>query len=136
MADADAPPPDAAVIAFDDTEHLPTVRTFVRAQASALLLAPERVELLTLAVNELVTNTLQHTTGGGTVRIWADDGELFCDVADSGPLPTFGRAMPAPEAQRGRGLPIVERLCDGVTGIAGPGSATVRLRFTIRPGNR
>ena len=129
-------PDGRSLTVYDDGEQsrcFSHVRTFVRAQAAALRLAPDRVELLTLAVNELVTNTLQHTTGGGSVRIWADDGELWCDVVDGGPMRTFGRAMPPPDAERGRGLAIVERLCDGVTGIGENGRAVVRLRFTIRP---
>ncbi|MEK8105703.1 hypothetical protein NKG94_12165 [Micromonospora sp. M12] len=42
------------------------------------------MELLTLAVSELATNTLQHTTGGGWVRLWAEPGQLFCDIVDRG----------------------------------------------------
>jgi len=67
-----------------------------------------------VAVSELATNTLQHTDGGGVVRIWAEPGRVRCEVVDGGEPPGFGRAMPAADQPRGRGLAIVERICDEV----------------------
>lgn len=131
MTEPDMAPPRAEVIAYSEPAHLPVVRAFVHARARALGLAAEPSDLLTLAVSELVTNTLQHTTGGGEVRIWADEERLTCDVVDSGPMRTFGRVMPAADAERGRGLAIVERLCDEVTAIAAQGCTVVRLRFAM-----
>jgi anti-sigma regulatory factor (Ser/Thr protein kinase) len=39
--------------------------------------------------------------------------------------------MPAPDAIGGRGLAIVERVCDDVTTSAGPEGTTVRLRLRL-----
>jgi anti-sigma regulatory factor (Ser/Thr protein kinase) len=89
------------------------------------------VDLLSVAVSELATNTLQHTTGGGRVRVWADAGQLVCDVVDRGPMRSFGRHMPGPDAVRGRGLAIVERLCDMVDTIAVPEGTLVRIRLYL-----
>jgi len=111
---------------------LGAVREFVRARAAALGLPPPRVELLLLAVNELTTNTVQHTDGGGRVRVWADGQYLVCDVTDSGPMPTFGRAMPPPDATGGRGLAIVERVCDQVRAAAVPDGTLISLRLHLR----
>ncbi|MFF5219302.1 ATP-binding protein [Micromonospora sp. NPDC000442] len=124
---------NARVVAYGDVADLPLVRAFVRKQAHRLGLPVDPVEALAVAVSELVTNTLQHTTAGGQVRIWADDAFVYCDVSDSGAMRTFGRAMPAADAERGRGLAIVERLCDGVTAFSELGSTVVRLRFVRRP---
>ncbi|WP_433307118.1 ATP-binding protein [Actinoplanes sp. CA-030573] len=125
-------PPAAATrpaeSSYREPGDLAVVREFVRGEATALGLSPLRADLLAVAVSELATNTLQHTTGGGVVRIWADGERVRCDVVDEGRPPGFGRAMPAADELRGRGLAIVERICDEV-GIAsdGDGHTAVRL---------
>ncbi|WP_327003284.1 ATP-binding protein [Dactylosporangium sp. NBC_01737] len=116
---------------YSDAEDLGAVRAFVRDQALALGMSEARTEMLMLAVNELATNTVQHTTGGGRVRVWTDAGQIVCDVVDQGPPRTFQRPMPAPDAVRGRGLPIVERICDQVDTVSGPDGTTVRLRLHL-----
>ena len=103
----------------------------MRSHALALGMSEARTEMLMLAVNELATNTLQHTTGGGRVRMWTDAGEVVCDIVDQGPLRTFQRQMPPAEAVRGRGLAIVERICDHVDTVSGPDGTTVRLRLHL-----
>lgn len=121
----------SAAFDYHEAGELGALRAFVQAHALALGLPEARTDLLTLAVNELATNTLQHTTGGGRVRIWADAGQLVCDVVDQGPPRTFQRTMPAADSVRGRGLAIVERICDQVETISGPDGTTVRLRLDI-----
>ena len=109
---------------------LAPLRDFVRLHATTLGLSGDRADLLTLAVSELATNTLQHTTGGGRVRLWASDGRVLCDVIDGGPMRTLGRPMPAAEALRGRGLAIVERICDEV-GVE-PATEGTRVRLALK----
>ncbi|MFF5228108.1 ATP-binding protein [Dactylosporangium sp. NPDC000521] len=116
---------------YSTAADLGSVRAFVRTQALAAGMSQARTELLMLAVNELATNTLQHTTGGGRVSLWAGDGQLYCDVVDQGPPRTFPRPMPAADAPRGRGLAIVEQICDRVETISGPDGTTVRLRLHL-----
>jgi serine/threonine-protein kinase RsbW len=108
-------------------DDLRRVRAFVTERALALGLPESRVDVLTLAVSELTTNTLQHTSGGGHIRLWAEDGRLVCDVIDQGEDRPFGRAMPAAEAVRGRGLAIVERVCDSVVTAVVPEGTLVRI---------
>jgi len=110
---------------------LAEIRAFVRAHGRDLGLAESRADLLTLAVSELATNTLQHTAGGGRVRLHAEPGRLLCDVIDQGPMRSLGRAMPAADALRGRGLAIVERLCDEVDITAEDGGTRVRLMLLL-----
>jgi serine/threonine-protein kinase RsbW len=112
-------------------DDLKVLRAFVAARALALGLPAGRVDALTLAVSELATNTLQHTTGGGHVRVWANAGQLVCDVVDRGPARSFGRPMPAADALRGRGLPIVERVCDVVDTSTVAGGTRVRIRLNL-----
>jgi serine/threonine-protein kinase RsbW len=124
---ADAPD----TLFYSEAEDLGAVRAFVRDHATALGMSQARTELLMLAVNELATNTVQHTTGGGRVRVWTDAGQIVCDIVDQGPPRTFRRPMPAPDAVRGRGLAIVERICDQVDTVSGPDGTTVRLRLHL-----
>ncbi|GGM54147.1 ATP-binding protein [Dactylosporangium sucinum] len=116
---------------YSAISDLRPLREFVAARALALGLAAPRADLLMLAVNELATNTLQHTTGGGTVRVWADASGLWCDVVDQGAPRAFGRAMPPAEAIGGRGLAIVERICDDVSVFTAAEGTVVRMRLDL-----
>jgi serine/threonine-protein kinase RsbW len=117
----------AAELAYHEPADLAVVRAFVRTRSIALGLPEMAADLLTLAVSELATNTLQHTAGGGLVRLWAHVGAIGCDVLDQGPLRTLGHTMPAADAIRGRGLAIVEQLCDEVVVDTEAGRTRVRL---------
>jgi serine/threonine-protein kinase RsbW len=116
-----------AEIPYAEPADLAVVREFVQTEAQALGLPRLRTELLIVAVSELATNTLQHTRGGGLVRMWADAGRVRCEVLDQGAERVFGREMPAADEVRGRGLAIVERICDQVDVVSGPAGTSVRL---------
>jgi serine/threonine-protein kinase RsbW len=118
-------------MSYDRPADLAEVRAFVRASAGNLGLPERRADLLTLAVSELATNTLQHTAGGGRVRLRAEPGRLLCDVVDRGPMRLLGRAMPAAREVRGRGLAIVESICDEVGIESDDGGTRVRLTFLL-----
>ena len=115
---------------------LTALRAFVAARAVALGLPGERAELLVLAVSELATNTLQHTGGGGSVTLSSSGGRIVCDVVDDGTLPdgagpSLGRPMPAAHALRGRGLAIVEHICDEVETFTAAGATGVRIFLNL-----
>jgi anti-sigma regulatory factor (Ser/Thr protein kinase) len=114
---------------YATAHELVAVRRFVRARAQALGLEPTRIDSLVLAVSELASNTLRHTAGGGRIRIWVDDRHVVCEVTDEGHHQPFGRPMPPPDAVSGRGLAIVERICDEVSTSTGPAGTWIRLRF-------
>ncbi|GLY04178.1 ATP-binding protein [Actinoplanes sp. NBRC 101535] len=118
-------------MSYQVADDLRAVRAFVTERALALGLPAGRIDLLTLAVSELTTNTLQHTTGGGHIRVWAENGRVVCDVVDQGTARPFGRAMPSAEAVRGRGLAIVERICDAVYTATVPGGTLVRICLNL-----
>jgi anti-sigma regulatory factor (Ser/Thr protein kinase) len=124
----DAVPPVADTMAYAQPGDVAAVRSFVRAAAVERGLAPTRAELLVLAVSELTSNTLQHTTGGGVVRLWGDDRHVVCEVADGGVTRSFGQ-MPPAESDRGRGLAIVQRVVDEVSTSTGPDGTVVRVRM-------
>ena len=116
---------------YATADDLGMVRAFVANRAQRLGLPADRVDLLTLAVCELATNTLQHSGGSGRIRVFADAGQVLCDVVDSGPVPVFGRGMPAAQALRGRGLAIVERVCDSVHAYPVAEGTLVRIGINL-----
>jgi serine/threonine-protein kinase RsbW len=126
-------PPADESMTYADASDLAAVRAFVRMSALGLGLPASRVELLALAVSELTTNTLQHTSGGGRVRVWTERDQVVCDVVDGGSMRTFG-PMPTAGSVRGRGLAIVERVSDEVSISLDPDGTRVRIRMNLATG--
>ncbi len=109
------PEPTAPVhtLAFS-TELLRSVRELVADHAWQAGLAPGRVADLVLAVDELATNSVRHATGVGTLRVWREPDRLVCEVRDDGFLrdPLAGRLPPDGAPSTGRGLWMVNQICD------------------------
>jgi len=113
----DAPLPEpvasASVLDFaaDDAAH---VRGFVHARAIACRLGIDRTGDLVLAVHEIVANSLRHGGGAGSLRIWDEGDTIICEVSDAGRIvaPLAGRERPLAESGGGRGLWMVNQLCD------------------------
>jgi anti-sigma regulatory factor (Ser/Thr protein kinase) len=78
----------------------------------------------------LTSNTLQHTSGGGHVRVWAEGGQVILAVADGGPPRSFGE-MPPADSPRGRGLAIVNSIADEVSSDSGPDGTVVQVRMNL-----
>jgi len=135
-------------VVWQDTAHLPLVpahaehlrigprdladvRHLARRAAARAGLPTSRADDLILAVTELATNSVLHGGGGATVTVWPDAGRVLCEVSDSGALtdPLAGRRRPAEDAVDGRGLWLVNQLCDLVQLHS---SATeTRVRITV-----
>jgi serine/threonine-protein kinase RsbW len=113
-----------------DLAHIATVRHAVT-EFAAWHGLPERPRSdFVLAVNELVTNAVQHGGGSGDVRLWRTATAVWCEVTDRGPGFAAGRdgyRLPPAQAPGGRGLWLVHRLCDEVTIATGPVGTTVRV---------
>ncbi|MCL3861336.1 sensor histidine kinase [Actinotalea sp. K2] len=69
---------------------------------------------LVLGVNEVAANSLDHGGGRGLLRTWSEPGALVFEVRDAGRVDDLlvGRIPPSPAQPRGRGLWIVNQLCD------------------------
>lgn len=86
-------------------------REFFAASAGQLGLAPDVVEMGTLAVSELVTNAVRYGAGPIEVRTLLDRAHLRFEVSDRGPtMPQ--RSEAAPSALGGRGLGIVDAVAE------------------------
>ncbi|AQS65926.1 anti-sigma factor RsbA family regulatory protein [Streptomyces pactum] len=122
------PPPDADVFAFGAGE-LPEARRFTVDRAVSLGLAERRLQDAELAVAELTTNSVVHGGGHGTLAIWAEPGQLVCEVRDKGRLtdPLAGRRPPEHGQIGGRGLLLVHYVADLVRVHTTDDGTTVRF---------
>ncbi|MBO4210171.1 anti-sigma factor RsbA family regulatory protein [Micromonospora echinofusca] len=129
-----APDGPVADLRFDAT-GLSAARALVGAAATGAGLSPERVDDLRIAVTELATNALTHAPTPATLRVWVEPAALVCEVTGASVLTDrlAGRIPPSHRSDRGRGLVLVNQLCDLVEIHTDEGSTTIRLHLT-RPG--
>lgn len=127
-------PADATVAAY--AQDLRPVRTLVGDEARQAGLPRSRAVDLVLAVSEVAANTLRHTSSGGTISLWPADGELICQLADTGHIadPLAGRRPPDRDHPGGQGLWLVNQVCDLVEIRTGPDGTVVRLHMRL-PGS-
>jgi anti-sigma regulatory factor (Ser/Thr protein kinase) len=135
-ADCDQPLPGppgwAAALTYRD--DLAQVRAFAARHARRAGLPPSRTRDLVIAVSELAANTWRHTDATGTLHVWPADGELLCQIHDSGHIsdPLVGRHRPALDAGNGHGLWVVHQLCDLVELRTTSAGTTIRLHIRLR----
>jgi serine/threonine-protein kinase RsbW len=119
--------------AYHHADDLHDLRLWVQERAVQAGLSEGRALLLMLAVSELASNTLLYTTDGGLVEVFGEGGGVVCEVSDSGPIAArVAAAMPHATAESGRGLAIVEQVCDDVS-IRAEGERTV-VRLWMKSG--
>lgn len=129
-----APATEAHELAFD-ARQLAQVRAFMAEAAYATTIGDARGEDLVVAVNELATNSIAHGGGRGSLLVWTEGDTLICEVRDRGHIsdPLAGRRRPRPEQITGRGLWLVNNLCDLVQIRSSPETGTaVRVHMSIR----
>ncbi len=131
--DTPLPEPPARLPVLTYREDPAAARAFAREQAYAAGLREPRLTDLVIAVGELAANTLRHTTGTGTVRVWATASEVVCEVHDGGYIrdALAGRRLAAADAGRGHGLWVVNQVCDLVEMRTGSGGTTFRLHIAL-----
>lgn len=125
-------PPDAAAYSFD-AQALPAARHFAVHAAERLGLTGVRLQDVAVAVAELTTNSVVHGGGSGTLRIWAEGGEILCEVRDRGRLtdPLAGRRPAARGRAGGRGLLLVHHLADLVRVHAAEEGTAIRFHLRL-----
>ena len=112
-----APPAAAEVISYLD--DLRPMRRLVEDYAERNGLSEDRTANLVLAASELAANTLRHTSGGGTLRVWHTRSESSARwrIRAGSPI-----RWPGADASRGRAR---ARPVAGESGVR-PGGAEVR----------
>ncbi|MEW9552151.1 anti-sigma factor RsbA family regulatory protein [Nonomuraea sp. NPDC050783] len=126
------PPPPAHPLAdFPFDGDLYFMRRAVRSALAPLGTSEERVGLLLLAVNEVVSNAVEHGGGHGRLVLWADGPVVVCDVTDPGQMKRLlpGYLPPPPMSARGHGLWVVRRLCELVQIRSGDQGTQIRLHM-------
>ncbi|SDL76156.1 Anti-sigma regulatory factor (Ser/Thr protein kinase) [Nonomuraea jiangxiensis] len=113
----------------------------VRSHARHGGLKGERLEDLVIAVNEAVTNVLDHGGGDGTVTVRVCPGVVTVEVTDvAGVLSAdhLRSAQVDPTASHGFGLWVIQRLCDKVrldqTGHGSRLSLSMCVSSAVHPG--
>lgn len=111
------------------------VRALVAAAAAEAGLPAGRCTDLLIAVSEVAANTLKHTSGGGTVRVWMTADEVLCQLDDSGHIldPLAGYALPGDDEPGGHGLWLVNQVCDLAEIRSSELGTTVRLHMYRQP---
>ncbi|QMU70538.1 sensor histidine kinase [Streptacidiphilus sp. P02-A3a] len=116
------------------TGELTAVRSRVTTCATEHGLEGARLRELLIAVTEVASNSIKYGGGRGTVRVWAEDASLVCEFHDSGHVqdPLVGRIRPTIDQTGGRGLWLVQQLCDlvQIRSTAETGT-TVRLHVAL-----
>jgi anti-sigma regulatory factor (Ser/Thr protein kinase) len=127
-----APSTQPQELAFT-SEELGNLRWFVSRGAADASLDPSRTEDLVLAVNELATNSLRHGGGEGMLRMWREADTLLCEVHDRGHItePLVGRDPPGAKQPGGRGLWVVNQLCDLVQIRSTATGSVVRVHIRL-----
>jgi anti-sigma regulatory factor (Ser/Thr protein kinase) len=127
------PPGPVADLEFD-SKSLPALRRFVERFAIGAGLAAAAARDIALAANELGANSVRHGGGSGRLRIWREGRSVISEVVDRGRLTDWlaGRRRPGGDDLRGRGLWMVNQLCD-LTQIRSSGAGTV-VRVRKQPG--
>ncbi|GGW16108.1 anti-sigma regulatory factor [Streptomyces capoamus] len=113
---------------------LSAVREKIAACAGRHGLTGRRLHELHLAATEIATNSIRHGGGRGVLRTWREDHGLVCEFRDAGHIedPLAGRRRPDPGQAGGRGLWLVQQLCDLVEIRSAPHEGTtVRLHIAL-----
>ncbi|WP_052422481.1 ATP-binding protein [Nonomuraea candida] len=100
------------------TADLGLVRSLLRIHAGHGELPLRRLEDLVLAVNEAVTNVLDHGGGAGTVTARTTGERIVVEILDVAGGLTHEHLAAAeldPTASHGYGLWMIQHLCDEVT---------------------
>lgn len=118
LAENPQPPPSdlgtPLVVLPVELAGLSAMRRVVHRQAVLSGFGPGRADDLVLAVNELVSNGIEHGSGAPVLRMWRTSAGLVAEMADPAAfhLPFPGLAAPSPSERRGRGMWLASELTD------------------------
>ncbi|HTU28554.1 MAG TPA: sensor histidine kinase [Solirubrobacteraceae bacterium] len=126
-----APAPPVTDLAFDG--DLGQLRHALAADPLLAELDPARRDDLVFAVNEAASNALRHGDGLARARLWRDDNDVVGEISTTTPIddPLAGRRTPDPAAAGGRGLWLINQVCDLVEVRSDRDGASVRMHVAL-----
>ncbi len=129
------PDPLAQPAVLAASRDLPAVRRFTEQQLEDLGVAGLRRQDLVLAVDEAATNAVRHGGGAAAVRIWCD-AHVVCEVTDGGTFdePLAGKARPGLDWTSGRGVWLMNELCDLVELRPTASGTVARMHIDLETG--
>ena len=116
--------------------QLRDVRALVSSRAEREGMDARSTGDVTLAASELAANSIRYGDGGGSIRVWREPETLVCEVRDAGRIHDLmaGRIRPRADDIGGRGLWLVNHLCDLVQIRSSALGTTVRVHSPIATG--
>jgi anti-sigma regulatory factor (Ser/Thr protein kinase) len=112
---------------------LSTLRAVMAGMAAVHGMPHEAAEALVLSVREIAANSIRHGGGNGRMRAWVERGSLVCELSDAGHIreSMVGRLRPGPDDESGRGIWLVNQLCDLVQIRSSSSGTVVRLHVAV-----
>jgi anti-sigma regulatory factor (Ser/Thr protein kinase) len=131
------PPPAPGSVSHPIGFGLAEIRDFTAGRLRGGGVDEDRVADVVLAVDEAATNALLHGRGDAELRIWREGERIICEIADRGTLdePLAGRRRPQPDWARGRGVWLMNQLCDLVELRPTERGTVVRLHVSLNGGS-
>ena len=108
---------DPILVDTVDLDALASVRARLAWVARESTGSRDRADDVTMGLNEIVTNALEHGSERARVRCWRDTRRLVVEVTDEGPGfddPLAGYWPPSPEQVDGRGLWLARQTLDAL----------------------
>ncbi|HTC31540.1 MAG TPA: ATP-binding protein [Candidatus Acidoferrum sp.] len=128
-----------------DPRHAHTVRGAYNAFVSLHGVTDADRDALLFGVGEALANAIEHGTAAGDIEVTVEieSDRISARIADAGQgfsIPSHFTPLPEPFAERGRGIPIMQRLVDRCEVECVPGDGTVvtlgRFRRDASPPNQ
>jgi anti-sigma regulatory factor (Ser/Thr protein kinase) len=125
--------PDAEFAEAPSRPDLIAIRGFARRELSRLGLSGLALDDLVLSVDEAATNAIIHGSGSAQVRIWRTGSRAVCEIADGGRFdnPLAGRRRPGLDWTSGRGVWLMNQVCDLVELRPTEAGTVVRLHLDV-----
>ncbi|MEJ2865021.1 ATP-binding protein [Actinomycetospora flava] len=129
--------PPQHVTAFDGVGALRDVRRETHLRGEEAGLDDDQLDGLVLAIGELVSNSIEHGPGHGTLSWWSGPDRLVAQISDPGHMTTTTPGLRCPEIRsvRGRGVWLARQLSDVLHLWTGVDGTHVRLEIGSRAGN-
>jgi anti-sigma regulatory factor (Ser/Thr protein kinase) len=114
------------------TGDLQALRQAVKAEPVADSLGSTRRSDLVFVIHEAASNAIRHGDGNCTVRLWKEGPAVVGEVRSRGTRPDAlaGRLRPSNQALGGRGLWLINQLCDLVELRSEENETSLRMHLT------